>query len=782
MTRSPRSEVGSAPRKSRSAAPGAGVSDEGSAHQAPRDLRTALSPKSAKLATRNSQLATHHFLMELQVEDMPARFLPGCRVGMKTAADEWLAGVGLDGVQVDVWATCRRLGISLRGLPEYLPEKQERLQGPRMRSLKDETGAYWPQVFSFAKAKGIEPEKLFLEETPKGLTLAYDRIIAPVKVVNKLEEELLVKILAMPFPKTMRWTISREKGSGVRGQGSATEFRFARPIRGLLALWDARTLRWWRAAGMPAVRTTKVSGKSMVIRSAGDYSTRLAKEGLRLKINSRKEALERQLERQASPCSAQSNHYEALSSEASDLVERPQVISGRFDEKYLQLPTEVLLAILEKSKLFGVVNASGGHSDANPAPAPKFLAVLEKPQSARAVRSARRGYERLVASRFFDTWFFWEQDLKIPLSDESRRQKLSGILWSKELGSVAQKSERVTTAAGVLAKTMKLNSNQHEPLGRAASLLRMDLTTLLVGEYPDLAGSAGSFYAERDPDQSSRRAAPVIRDASSDQPKTPEGTILALADRLDTLLAQFAIGRQPTAKEDPLGLKKTADSVIDMLWTDSVGLRQLPLNELLRTVGAGFPQELRNPQSDVSAYFKGRLAVKLEALNLSRDRIEAILAAVSFEALPVGEIHRAAQALKALEVDQFENLEKLAGLFKRVTNIIRQAKEMMIDFNVQVDESLFESPAEERLWKAILEESIQVRSRIAEGDYGGAFSRMASLALPLGHFFDDVMVMVDNEVLKKNRLALLNTVRQLILLVLDPSRLTLKKIVAPPSC
>ncbi|MBI4063084.1 MAG: glycine--tRNA ligase subunit beta [Elusimicrobia bacterium] len=697
------------------------------------------------------------FFLELQVEDIPARFLPRTREQLTNALKNFLEMDKIPASRSEAWVTCRRIAIGLWGLPEKTNPEKQKFLGPRVESLKDVKGNYWPQVTGFAASKGILPEDLILEATPKG-NYAVAMVTKPsVEVKKILEEQIPFLISSIHFSKTMRWN---DKKNEVR--------RFVRPIRGLTVLWDKTVLRW-SMQGVGGGNLVFLAGQKIEIESAGHYEKEMERRGLLLQESNRRAFLEKLLISRAGQGKLAAT--KKLVEESADLIEIPGVLKGNFRTEYLTLPPEIIVTILEKSKIFGVALDERQEKLAN-----KFLAVIEKPANKSAIKNIKNGYERLVEARLFDAKFFWEQDLKIPLSDPSRTKKLEGIVWSKGLGSVADKVRRVAESAQRSAPLLGLNEDESRKLGLAISLYKADLTTTLVGEYPDLAGKAGYYYAMQD--VASKEVAEFIDGAFAFKgffKAKKLGLILAVLDRLDTLLAHFALGNKPGAKEDPLGLKKLADSVIDIFWQRN-NFPSLNAREFLDACFQSLiSRNLKNSREELLEYLRGRVVRKLETAGFSNDRVEALLSASRFKDLPVSEIAAAAEALNQLQSGEIEQLETMSNAFKRASNILRQAEQNGLAVNGEIRTELFEVPAETELYQALTQMSEEIGSHLKENRFREAFGKLAGISKPLARFFDDVMVMADKEDLKKNRLAILKKLRQVVLELIDPSKLTLKK-------
>ncbi len=715
---------------------------------------------------KTGRSSANYFLLELGVEDLPARFLPGARLYLTEGLRLWLARHQFTGARAQVWVTCRRIALCLSSLPQEKPSERQKFYGPKTASLRDAQGRFLPSVLGFAKSKGINPEELKLEETSKGLCAAAEIVAPSAPLLRLLESEVLPFVFTIPFPKTMRW-----------GQA----LRFARPIRSAVALWNGKALKRWRLAGLAGSRVSQVFGKSIRIQGAASYQGRMKALGIELNEESRREALDGLLKRCALPGRIWAPHIESLIAEAIDLVERPEVLRGVFNFDYLSLPEEVIGVILSKSKLFAV--RRGGKLDA------RFLAVIERPLRRSALANIRGGYERLVESRLRDARFFWDHDLKLSLSNAEREKKLAGIVWVKELGSLAAKVERVRAAARMSDQSAPMSEDERSHLDLAIRFCKADLTTTLVGEYPELAGRAGAHYAKADPEAAC--VAGILQDASQELPGTRLAGILVIADCLDTLLAHFALGHKPTPKEDPLGLKRSAERVLYCCWA-CPALSGVDLDAMLKSDAVALSaqrSDLPDARAELRLYLRGRLSIKLQEEGLGPDRVEAILAANHFASgFCVSKVRAAARALKSLENTQRPQLESLANSFKRAANILRQAGQENINNVNKVNEAnkdreegapavssrLFEHPAERKLFDALNLLNQQITLDVSRQNYDSAFERLSQLAEPLAGFFDSVMVLVDKEPLRNNRLALLGQLKVMVLDLIDPSKLTLK--------
>ncbi len=722
------------------------------------------------------------FLLELQVEDIPARFLRLAQGHLAVRTKEMLAAQRITHKSCDVWVSARRLVISIKAVAAKTEAIAIKVYGPKVESLKDAQGAYLPIVLGFAKGKGVLPERLFLEDVPQGKRAGFKKTEPARDVLALLKEGLPAIVFAIPFPKTMRW----------QTEGP----RFARPIRGVLAFWDKKALMDWRfVTDVKPSRVTVVAGKRYAISAAADYAPMLKQAGLILDIDDRMTALRKAIERVVRDARPAALDFEALLDETLLLSESPEPLLGSFDPDYLQLPKEVVLALLGKVKIFGLEGKDGKLK-------PGFLTIVQAPVGKAARGNIRGGYERLVAAKLFDAKFFWDQDQRKPL--EEYAQKLKGIVFSKELGTLWDKVERVRAGSRAVAAFFAAGdpplagraspeppargaADAHSAeIDRVALLYKADLATTLVGEYADLAGRVGSFYAQASGEPAAVVAA--LKDASAatlGEGASVIAAVVAVVDRLDTLLAQFAIGNRPQAKEDPLGLKKTADSVIDIFSRFS---KHGSLKEVIGVLGNS-----SKAAPDLLEFLRGRLALRLGEKGYAPDRVQAVVSVERSAGLPVRDIEATLAAFSSLEGDSQEAIASLSQTFKRAANILKQsagdpplagraspealrrgAAEQKVVYNGNIDVALFKDPAEAALWERLSQIEGRFEQDLKVGGYRDALKRLAGLAQPLEDFFKGVMVLCDDQDLKKNRLALLAKLHRLVLQVLDPSKLTLK--------
>ncbi|MFC1521058.1 glycine--tRNA ligase subunit beta [Elusimicrobiota bacterium] len=695
------------------------------------------------------------FLLELYCEDIPGRFLQAIEQHLTSKMRSLIDQHGLGKVGVKVAATPSRIVVYIKDIPEKKPAREKTIIGPRSEMLYEPEGSLKPQIKGFAKAKGVDESALFIQNTPKGPYVAAKIVVPEVKVDEIIKIEIPKIISSISFPKTMRW-----ESSG---------FRFARPIRSVIALWGKKILPLKIGPIPKASNRTLIGRSSVKVTGSGDYFRKLYQSGVILDFQERKKSmltsLAKILSKSGFRCYDEADAFDP----ACYMTESPKVLLGTFEKQYLSMPVDIVTHILRKSTVFSIVDRSQSLIN-------RFAVVADiGTASERKAGQVLCGYEALVRSRLFDAKFFWEQDRKNPI--EHYRDKLKGIMFSRELGSVYDKTERVKLGVSALASLMGISDDEQQHLQRAVLLHKADLGTSLVGEYPDLAGKAASLYAASS--QEHKRVCAIIADmarsSSGVMPRDICARTLIIADTFDTLLAHFALGNVPTATEDPMGLKKASDFLIEMIIASNSS--DISIKQVCALLWANFSTDLPDPGEQLLSYLKGRAALVFEKRGFKNDAIKAVIAASLSKDLNVMRIHACLSGFKKLKGARYESLKTLGNLFKRTNNILRQAGKLGISLNSgkNVDVALFELNEEREIFDQIESTRKTLQAKLANLDYQAAFEEMAGLAGPLEKFFSSVMVMAENEAVKVNRLLLLDNLRKLVLEVLDPSKLIIEK-------
>jgi glycyl-tRNA synthetase beta chain len=678
-------------------------------------------------------------LLEIGSEELPASFVTFGMKQLKALAEASLKENGLSFKTATVYGTPRRLAITIEDLIDRSPDQSRVVTGPPVAAAKDAQGQWTPAALGFARKHGLKPSDLTVEK---------DRLIATLHIKGTPTRQLLSDlfpswIARLEFPKSMVWEPSK--------------FRFPRPIRWIAALYGSDLVSF-QLAGVRSARWTLGLGgespKKTAITQPGKYAVMRKNQCVLVDPAARQEAIQRQAEQAAKRVHGHPLLSDALLEQVSNLVEHPVAVLGGFDAAYLELPSEVLITCLEHHQRFFPVAADKGG---------KLLAQFIGIRNGMSVHqdTVREGYERVLAARLADARFFFKQDRRTPLS--AKRDALQGVMFQAKLGSVHDKVERVKRLLHEFALLLpgeKMADGQMRgfPLDqalRAADLGKADLVTDMVREFPELQGIMARIYAGLDGEDS------VVAQAAEQHywpitltgklPETDAAAALALADKLDTLAGDFAIGLIPTGSADPYGLRRAAVGILRILeerkWP-------LSLDTLIAKAIDLQPENTRDSAGETRtklvSFMRQRLSAVLEERGVRSDEIDAVLEPGLHE---IPDILARLTALRAVRAGN--DFEALSVAFKRAANIVRQAAKSGAGMDGAVQQDLLKEPAERQLFET-LERVGQEATRLAgEHEYEKALSAMAPLREPLDAFFTGVMVMAEDAALRANRLSLM---------------------------
>ncbi|MBS0002530.1 MAG: glycine--tRNA ligase subunit beta [Thioalkalivibrio sp.] len=686
----------------------------------------------------------HPLLIEIGMEELPPRALPALRDALRAECLRRLGDAGIQPGEVTAFATPRRLALLLDGIPPRQPDRVQQRRGPAVAAAFDTAGTPTRAAEGFARSCGVAVEELERENTDKGEYLVHRETRAGATLEQLLPEILTASLAALPTPKRMRW------GSG--------EVEFVRPVHWLVALHGERTIDM-EVLGLHSGRTTRGHRfhcpQPLELSRAGDYAWRLEHDGMVMpSFEARRESIARQIEAEAEAAGGQALINPDLLDEVTALVEWPVALTGGFDPRFLDVPQEALISTMQDNqKYFPLVDASGRML-------PRFI-VISNIRS-RYPEAVRNGNERVLRPRFADAEFFWEQDRRDTLA--SRESWLATVVFERRLGTLADKSARLALLMESLSAPLGLDPALAR---RAAQLAKCDLGTRMVFEFPELQGTMGRYYALHDGEPEPLAAALEQhywpRHAGAALPEGPLAQALALADRLDTLVGIFAIGKEPSGTKDPFALRRAALGLLRILVE-----RELPLaiTPLLESAAAGLADRVPDAVAavpQVRAYILDRLRGYLLDQGMAPEVFEAVAAAGPDVPLDFVQRARAVQRFR-----ERPEAESLAAANKRIRNLLRKAEEPVGD---SVDERMLQSPAEQLLLETLQALEPRVAAAVENADYVGAMEDLASLRAPVDAFFTDVMVMVDDPALRANRLALLRRMAGRFDSVADISRL-----------
>ncbi len=707
-------------------------------------------------------MSVRDLLVEIGTEELPPKSLPALSQAFGDGIVAGLAAAGIAHGRMQLYAAPRRLAVLLRRVAERQPDQDVRRRGPPVSAAFGADGQPTRAAIAFAESCGTTVGALDRVTEPKGEFLHYTGVKHGAATMTLLAGIISVSLDKLPIAKRMRW------GSGT------TEF--VRPVHWVVLLYGGEVVPA-RILGLVAGNRTRghrfMAPREIVLRTPASYAARLEKAGRVIAdFAVRRERIRSGVIALAAEYGAEAIVTDALLDEVTALVEWPAPIAGRFDERFLALPPEVLIATLQDHQRYFPVREPGGRLAA------RFITVANI--ESRAPEEVRAGNERVVRPRLADAAFFWDQDRKTPLA--ARRAALARVTFQAQLGSYYAKSERVKRLALALAPLVGADAAQ---CARAAELAKCDLLTGLVGEFPELQGTMGAYYARHDGEPADVAAAMaeqyLPRFAGDALPATGVGTALALADKLDTIVAIFACGQKPSGTKDPFALRRLALGVLRIvlerrLEIDVVSLVATAL-ELARADIAAAAAERAEAGKAPAAAATGAVAAEVYDYVFERLRAHYLeggagITTEMFDAVldrrPRSPLDFDAR-LRALGAFlQLPDAAALTGANKRIANILRKAGGAG---PTGVSAALLELAEERTLAGELAAVTPPVEALLAGRDYTGALMRLARLRPAVDAFFDKVMVMADDAAVRANRLQLLAGVQRLFLEVADLSRL-----------
>ena len=713
-------------------------------------------------------------LLEIGTEEIPASWLPGLTTQLGQVLEAKLKEARLSSDEpIETFSTPRRLTVRSAKISERQTDLEEVVTGPPVSAAFDKDGKLTPAGAGFVKKQNATEDQIERVKTPKGEYISVKKHQRGKAAVDVLPDVLTNVLRGLSFPKQMRWDAMLNDGKG--------ELPFGRPIRWILYLYGGRVVPFTigRSPLASSSRVQEVSsgantyghrflttsgraGRAVKVKHFDDYRKRLAEHFVILDRGERRDRITRELDSEARRRGgriARSLVGQGMLDEVPDLVEYPVVASGTFDEEFLKLPEEVLTTTMIHHQHFFPLNNDHGKL------MPVFLAVLNMESDQPEIVS--RNMERVLAARLRDAQFFYQSDRQQPLADHQKR--LDTVLFHKKIGTYLQKSDRVAERAAEIASKV-LQSPQAEAFAReAAQLSKADLATDMVRELTELQGTIGGIYAREDgkPEEVWKAIyfhyLPVGVEATAPPTKEQLGkaaitwAAVSLADKLDTLTSMFAAGERPTGSRDPYGLRRAAQGVVRIL----VDLPELTGLDLRLTLA-----DLVTEQADDAFwdFLRDRVRFVLEQRGYDARNVRAVTHFRATELAPL-EAKRKLEALP--EFTETTEFRQLAVLFKRVRNIAKNLDASAKDLGGALHE-----PAELALAKEVDRLAPVIESAVASGQgYRQAFAEAAKTGPAVAKFFDDVMVMTDDQKLRDARLRLLRRLEGLILQLADVSEI-----------
>ncbi|KLV27309.1 glycine--tRNA ligase subunit beta [Niallia circulans] len=663
-------------------------------------------------------------LLEIGLEEMPARFISASIQSLKEKMEAWLAEKQLGYASVQAFSSPRRLALLVTDLDESQQDMEEEAKGPAKRIALNEAGEWSKAAAGFTRGQGLTVEDIYFKEI-NGVEYAHVKKFIKGKQTSELLSELKELILSLTFPKNMRW--------------ANNELRYIRPIKWLIALFGEEIIPF----SITNVETSNQSrghrflGGEIVFQNPSDYEKKMLAQYVMVNAAERKEAIVSQIKKLE-----EENNWiipidEDLLEEVTNLVEYPTALYGTFDESYLELPTEVLITSMKEHQRYFPVKSKEGKL------LPYFVTVRNGDHQ--HLDKVARGNEKVLRARLADAAFFYKEDQKLAIDDLLK--KLEAIVYHEEIGTLAEKVARVRLLASKLADELQLTSEEKQDVDRAAQIAKFDLVTNMVYEFPELQGLMGERYAIQKGEKASVANAInehyMPRHADDETAPSNVGGVLALAEKLDTIVSFFSIGLVPTGSQDPYALRRQATGIVQTLIDKNWNIPIEQLVELaiqaIENVSKVSGQELVD---SVLSFFKLRVKYILQEQGIRYDMIDAVLAE------KIGGAASVLRKAKVLELHKDDaNFKEGIEALSRIINISNKAVTVSA-----VDSSLFENEYESDLYNRFTAVKEKINTKVEEKEY---FELLFSLQEAISAYFDHTMVMADNEKIKENRLNLM---------------------------
>jgi glycyl-tRNA synthetase beta chain len=669
------------------------------------------------------------FLLEILAEEIPAGVLPGAREDLLARVSNAFAETRLGGT-LTVHSTSRRLILVGEGVADRQPDATLEVTGPPASRGFDAEGKPTKAAEGFAKAQGVSVDDLAVVQLPKGAYVVAKKTV-PGRPASEVIAELLPPLVEkMTFPRMMRW-----------GDGAPL---WIRPVHSVVALLDGLVVPM-HLFGVESGRTTyghrTLAGGRIIVTGVDDWFAKLRAAHVEPDLAVRRARFEEQAKALAGEIGGEPAADASLFEAWSHLVESPGLVRGAFDEAFLELPEEILVTSMREHQKMLPIRRDG-------ALLPAFLAVCDQTGDPKGLIA--QGNEWVTSARFADARFFWDDDGKTKLED--RLGRLGRLQFQETLGDYLRKTGRVQDLAERLAA--RLHVADTSSIVRAARLMKADLVTDMVREFPDLQGVVGGLYAKREGEREEVWQAiydqyrPVSAEDAS--PRSDVGAAVALADRLDTLTGLFGLGLAPTGSRDPYALRRAALGVVKILldrnWHLDVPVAISDALQLHGTLARGRDEVV----PELSAFLTERLRFLLEKNGHAADTIDAVLAADAHDPADAAERVAAVDAMR-----KESDFAPLAAAFKRMQNILAQAPDAL----GEPDPAMMTDEAEQALAGDYLQARGMIDDLLAQRHFHDALGIMASFGPALDRFFTEVLVMAEDEGVRANRIALLKAIR-----------------------
>ncbi|NLV89320.1 MAG: glycine--tRNA ligase subunit beta [Tissierellia bacterium] len=688
------------------------------------------------------------YLLEIGVEELPARFIGDALNQLKESTINLLGDERIKYESIKTFSTPRRLTIIVEGLDERQEDIEETVKGPAKKIAFDEEENPTKALLGFMRGQGVDISSIYVDDHN-----GVDYVFARKKIAGRTIEEILS--LNMPkvikginFPKSMKW--------------GGKNLRFARPIRWIVSLLEDKVLPF----DLEGIQVSNISkghrflgSSEIIIEKVDDYANLLRENFVIVDQEERKEIIKYGSERLAKERGGNIQKDEKLLDEVTNIVEYPTPIIGRIKDEYLSLPPDVVITPMkEHLRFFPVLD------DKNRL-LPYFITVRNGNKD--FIETVIKGNEKVLGARLEDAKFFYMEDIQKPL--ESYVEDLQKITFQEKLGTLYDKTKRVQKLAEKIGEYLEVGEETEKNIERAGYLCKADLTTKMVTEFTELQGKMGMEYARNSGENEIVSLAIfeqyLPRFSGDDLPTTTAGSVLSIADKMDSIAGLFAIGIHPTGSQDPFGLRRQALGVINIIIDKQLNLS---IKELIETAlyiyvevnGLAFDYD--KVKGEIEEFFKGRIRNMFIDTGIRYDIVDAVLAA------DIDDIYdMKIRANKLNEWLRKEGLAEILTAFNRVANLAEKAESDEVQRDLLNEDEL-------ELYESFYSIEEKVENFISKKEYDKALDNLVTLKDPIDNFFDKVMVMVEDEVIRNNRLGLLRKIYNMMIKICDLSKIVNK--------
>ncbi|EIQ7161810.1 glycine--tRNA ligase subunit beta [Enterococcus faecalis] len=689
-------------------------------------------------------------LLEIGLEEMPAHVVTPSRIQLEEKVIKFLDEHHLDYETVQSFATPRRLAVKVTAIPEKQADVEEEVKGPAKKIALDAEGNWSKAAQGFVRGQGVTTEDIVFKEL-NGVEYVYVTKFTKGQSAKEVLTKLNDVITSLTFPVTMHW--------------ANYDFEYIRPIHWIVALLDDEVIPF-KVLDVTTGQTSRghrFLGDDVTFQHANEYEAKLKEQFVVVQPNERKQMIVDQANALAAEKNWQLALDEELLEEVTNLVEYPTAFVGSFDEKYLSVPDEVLVTSMkEHQRYFEVRNDQGLLM-------PHFIAVRNGDNV--HLENVIKGNEKVLIARLEDAEFFYNEDKKLTI--EACVEKLKNVTFHEKIGSIYEKMQRVALIAQIIGRKVGLSEDELEDLKRASEIYKFDLVTNMVGEFPELQGIMGEKYAllqgEKPAVATAIREHYLPTSSEGELPETAIGAVLALADKLDSVFSFFSVGMIPTGSNDPYALRRQTYGIIRIIedkgWTFPLVQLQTEVDEAVNQDVEKYGVLLNEGQAEVVEFVKARLRQLLMTKNVRHDIIDAV---VSAEQADLSKLFASANILKSRFEDQ--DFKPSMEALTRVINLAKKGQELLGDTEEGIDPSLFENKAEKELYQAVndLSEAFATRT-IAEN-----YEALVNLRPLIDAYFNETMVMVEDEKVKQNRLKQLMQIAKMALSIASLDLLIVK--------